>query len=329
MTNERILFACKIEDPDARSRVATLGQLDEDPTLDSPEKLIKAVADATVLIVPFTEQLLITKEVIDAHPSLRLVGTTYGGLRQNVDDIYAVSKGLCVIHTGPTRIRPMAEYTLTLILSALTRIPNYHHAMCSGDVWPRENFGRTRILHDRKVGIIGFGLIGQGIASLVKHFTDKVLIHSEHASPETLRLQGFKKASLAEIFSSCEVIVLAGGYTPKTHHMIRKEHFEVMAEEAVFVNIARGKMVCEAEMTAVVQTKNILLALDVFEEEPLAADSPLRRSERVILAPHRANAPREFELRWQFLADELERFYQGKKPETALSLERASVMSES
>jgi D-3-phosphoglycerate dehydrogenase len=71
------------------------------------------------------------------------------------------------------------------------------------------------------------------------------------------------------------------------------------------------------------------LALDVFEEEPLAADSPLRHNDRVILAPHRANAPREFELRWQFLADELERFFQGQKPLTAMSIERARVMSES
>lgn len=156
-----------------------------------------------------------------------------------------------------------------------------------------------------------------------------MLVHSEHSSPEALQAQGFQRATLGEIFSRCEVIVLAGGHTPKTHHMIRKEHFEAMPDEAVFVNIARGKMVNEAEMTAVAETRNIQLALDVFEEEPLAIDSPLRRNDRVILAPHRANAPREFELRWQFLADELERFFQGQKPLTAMSIERARVMSES
>lgn len=87
--------------------------------------------------------------------------------------------------------------------------------------------------------------------------------------------------------------------------MIRGEHFEAMADEALFINIARGKIVNQSEMIEVVEKRNIFLALDVFEEEPLEADSPLRTNDRCLIAPHRANAPIEFEQRWAFLADEL------------------------
>jgi phosphoglycerate dehydrogenase-like enzyme len=88
-------------------------------------------------------------------------------------------------------------------------------------------------------------------------------------------------------------------------------------------------MVNEAEMVAAVHERPIYLALDVFEEEPLAADSPLRECDRVLMTPHRANNPVEFEQRWQTLADEIEAFIRGETPESALTPERAAAMSES
>ncbi|MBT65244.1 MAG: glyoxylate reductase [Puniceicoccaceae bacterium] len=326
----KILFACNIADPEARQRIEPLGEIIEAPEADSPEKLLAAAEGAEMIIVPYTAQMLVTQAVIDALPQLKLIGSTYGGVRQNIDELYALEKGICVIHTGPTRIRPMAEYTLGLALSALTQISNYHHYMRSGEAWPRANFGRTRILHNRKVGVIGFGWIGQGIAELFKNFTPNIQIHSQHASEADLQAAGYQKAvSLESVFAECEVIILAGGYNPQTHHMIRAQHFEAMAEEALFINIARGKMVHQAEMIEVAERKNIYLALDVFENEPLEDDSPLRKNDRYLIAPHRANAPREFEERWKYVADELERFTAGQSPETALSPERAKVMSES
>lgn len=325
-----IFFACKIEDPAARARIAALGDLIEAPEADGPEKIREAARGAGILIVPFTSRMLLTAEVLDALPTLRLVGTTYGGLRQNVDDAHALARGLTVIHTGPTRVRPMAEYTLALALAALTRVAGYHHAMRSGEAWPRMKFGRTRILHQRKVGVVGFGLIGRGIAELFRQFTDHVVVHSEHSSSEKLAALGFRKsASLLDVFRECEVVILAGGHNPKTHHLVRREHFEAMQDEALFINIARGKMVNQAEMIEVASRRPIHLALDVFEEEPLEADSPLRHNDRVVLAPHRANAPIEFERRWEYLADELERFARGERPHTALDPARAAAMSES
>lgn len=326
----KIVFACEIADPEARQRISQLGEIIEAPEADSPEKLLAAAEGAEMIVVPYTGHMLVTQEIIDGLPQLKLIGSTYGGVRQNIDELYALKKGLCVIHTGPTRIRPMAEYTLTLALSALTQISNYHHYMRSGEDWPRAKFGRTRILHNRKVGVIGFGWIGQGIAELFNSFTNDIQIYSKHSSEESLQAKGYRKAeSLESVFEQCEVIILAGGYNPETHHMIRAQHFEAMADEALFINIARGKMVKQSEMIEVAERKNIYLALDVFENEPLEADSPLRANDRYLIAPHRANAPREFEERWKYVADELERFTSGQKPETALSQERAKVMSES
>jgi phosphoglycerate dehydrogenase-like enzyme len=324
----RIVFACPVADPAARTRLQAVCDLVVVETAD-PAELARHVAGAAGIIAPYTAGPLITREVMDAAPHLRLVGTTYGGVRQNVDDVYALEKKLTVIHTGASRVRPMAEYTLAMVLSSLLQIHNYHHYMRSGEAWPRTKFPRTRLLHGRSVGIIGYGRIGRGIADLFKIFTPDIAVRSEHLTADQARADGVRKMDLEEIFSTCDIIILAGGYNPSTHHLIRRAHFDAMRENALFVNIARGKMVHEAEMVAAVLERPIYLALDVFEEEPLAADSPLRSSDRVLLTPHRANNPIEFEQRWQTLAEEIEAFCAGRTPESALTPERAAVMSES
>ena len=328
MSKRKILFACEIADPEAKARIEQYAEVIE--ISEATEQAVLARLEGVEgLIVPYTKEKVITKQVIDRGSALKIVGTTYGGTRQNVEDEYAVQQGLTVIHTGASRPRPMAEFTLGLILSSLMHIHNYHHDMRSGDAWPRFKYPRGRILQDRAVGIIGLGLIGEGILELLRPFTSRLSVHSRHLSQADAEAKGVENLELDALFAACEVVVLAGGYTPDTHHMIRKSHFERMQPGALFVNVARGKMVHEQEMIEALAQREIYLALDVFEEEPLAADSPLRQSDRVLLVPHRGNNAIEFEERWQCLADEIERYYTGKRPESALTLERLRVMSES
>ena len=324
----KIIFATAVPDERARERIARFADVREIDT-DLPETLIPHMAAVEGLIVPYSKTPLITREVIDAGPQLKLVGTTYGGVRQNVDVDYALSKGLTVIHTGASRVRPMAEFTLGLILSALMHIHLYHHDMCRGEAWPRFRYPRGRNLTGRSVGVIGYGRIGRGIADVLRSFTSDISVTSNHLTAEEAERAGVSLRSLNELFSSCEIIVLAGGYTPETHHMISGEQFGRMQEDALFVNIARGKMVDEAAMTEAVLSRPIYVALDVFEEEPLPAESPLRSSDRVLLTPHRGNNAIEFEQRWQNLADEIEAFYTGKQPDSSVTPERARRMSES
>jgi D-3-phosphoglycerate dehydrogenase len=319
---------CKIEDAEARARIEKYVDIIEIDS-DKVEDALEHIEDKSGIVVPYTAHKLVTKELIDKGKDLKLVGSTYGGTRQNIEDIYCLEKGLTVIHTGASRPRPMAEYTLALTLSSLMQIHNYNLYMRTSEPWPRFKYPRTRILHDRKVGIIGFGGIGKEIARIFKFFTDKISLCSKHLTWDEALVFGLDKVELNKIFTDCEIIILAGGYTPETHHMIGTEQFDLMRDNTLFVNIARGKMVDQNAMIEALENKNIYLALDVFENEPLEEDSPLRENDRVLLTPHRANNSIEFEERWQCLADEIERFYTGKKPESALTIERAKMMSES
>lgn len=324
----KLLFMCKIDDEQARARIEEYADIVEIESQDSKD-VIGNIEGMDGVVVPYTGNMLVTKEVIDKGKDLRLVGSTYGGTRQNIEDIYCLEKGLTVIHTGASRPRPMAEYTLALVMSSLLQIHNYNLYMRTTEPWPRFKYDRTRILDKRKIGIVGYGRIGAEIARIFRFFTDDINVRSNHLTPEQAENDGVARMELDEIFSACDIIILAGGYNKSTHHMIGEKQFALMKDQAVFVNIARGKMVDQAAMIRALEGKNIYLALDVFENEPLEDDSPLRNSDRVLLTPHRANNSIEFEQRWQCLADEIVKFYSGQTPESALTIERAKMMSES
>ena len=324
----KLLSLCPIADAEIAQLIAKYYEIDvmNEPT---EEKVFEAIAPYDAVIVPYTGPMLISERVIDAGKNLKLIASTYGGTRQNIADIYALEKGITIIHTGASRERPMAEYTLGLVLSSLLRINNYHHDMVSGEAWPRFKYPRTRIVNNRKVAVIGYGRIGKAIVNLFKCFTDKISVVSRHLSAEDAAKDGVTVVSLNDAFKDNEIIILAGGHNSETDKLIKREQFELMADNALFVNIARGKMVDEQAMAEVAAAKEIFLALDVFEVEPLPADSILRKNERVLLTPHRANNSIEFEERWKCLGSDIELFVNGKQPESALTVARAKVMSES
>lgn len=323
-----VLFLCKIADADAKRRIESTAHVVE---LEStaPGDIIANLPGKQGLVVPFTDTMVVSRDVLAAGKDLRLVGATYGGVRQNIDVEAVLARGLTLIHTGESRVRPMAEYTLALVLSSLLQIHNYHHDMRSGEAWPRFKYPRTRILQGRKVGVVGLGRIGRGIVELFRGFTDDIAVHSRHLGADEALKLGVVRMDLDALFAACEIVILAGGHTPETHHLVGARQFAAMGDNALFVNIARGKMVDQAAMVDAVRTRKLYFALDVFENEPLEADSPLRQSDRVLLTPHRANNSIEFEQRWNCLATELERFFTGKSPDSALTPERAATMSES
>jgi len=325
---KKMLALCKIEDANARARIARCYELEERPGLTEVE-LLALIPGYEALMVPFTSQMLVSERVVDAAAKLELIASTYGGTRQNIADIYALEKGITIIHTGASRERPMAEYTLGLVLASLLKIASYNHDMRGPEPWPRFKYPRTCILSGRSVAIVGYGRIGRAIAKLFSTFTDQIAAVSRHLTPEEAAKDGVSIVSKEEAFAKSDIIILAGGNTKETKHLIGAGEFAQMHDGALFVNIARGAMVDEKAMAEAAKDGRIQLALDVFETEPLPADSPLRQLDNAVITPHRANNSLEFEQRWQCLAGDIELLAQGKVPDSALTVERARVMSES
>ena len=122
----RLLSLCPIADEAAKTRMAEFYDITELPKC-TEEELFDRAGSFEALIVPYTANMLVSERVIDKAANLKIIASAYGGTRQNIADIHAIRKGIAVLHTGASRGRPMAEYTLALVLCSFLRINNYYH----------------------------------------------------------------------------------------------------------------------------------------------------------------------------------------------------------
>lgn len=264
----------------------------------------------TAVVVPWTPHPLVTSAVLDRLPHLKLIVATYGGIKRNVAASDALSRGIRLTCTGAQRARSVAEFTLALIMDGLLSVSRTHHDMKSGERFPR--YGYTRELTGRTVGIVGYGAVTQELLRLLAPFGNDVLIHSKHAAQDELAAHEARPASLEQLLAESEVVVLATGLTDETRHIIDAKALHAMRPDALLVNTARGKLVDEWALVEALRAGRIRAALDVYEEEPLALDSPLRTLDNVTLTAHSANSTREMDIgRWRFALAELRGFRAG------------------
>lgn len=214
-----------------------------------------------------------------AGPRLRVVAN-YGAGVDNVDLAAARARGIAVTNTPDAVTRPTAELTVGLVLALLRRIAEGDRFVRSGVQWRAEyDFMLGESLDGKLVGIVGPGRIGRATGVLFG------------AMGARIRYIG-RDDPLDSQLGEFDVLSLHCPLTEVTHHLIGRTQFELMRPSAVLVNVARGPVVSEQALVEALQAGRIAgAALDVFEYEPVVSDE-LRRSEKVVLAPHIGSATR-------------------------------------
>jgi len=117
-------------------------------------------------------------------------------------------------------------------------------------------------------------------------FGCEILINADHVSPEEAASYGAKKASLEEIFSTCKVVSLHWAKTPETYHQINERLMSLLHPDSLLINTARGAIIDEPVMARMLQEGRFRAVLDVYENEPLPMNSPLRGLDNALLIPH-------------------------------------------
>src|SRR2546429_1064533 len=171
-----------------------------------------------------------------------------------------------------------------LLLAQARHIPWAAEAMRRGE-WDRKRFEGTE-LRGKTIGIVGLGRIGGHVAQLARAFGMHVVGHDPYLSPERAAELQLKLLPLDQLLGQADVVTLHVAHTEQTHHLINAERLKLMKPTAVLVNTARGELVDEAALAEAVREKRIGgAAIDVFAGEPLPADPPLRKLERVSPTP--------------------------------------------
>jgi len=199
-------------------------------------------------------------------------------------DLEAASRnGIAVARTTAANTTAVAEMALMLMLAARRKLPEYERCIHEGN-WNKE-VGHEII--GSTVGILGFGVIGQRLARLLKGFDCHVIVYDPFPKPEAFEACNADLVTIEELFKSADAISIHTPYNKDTHHLVSKELLSMMKPEAVIVNTARGNLVDEEALYEVLKEKKIAgAAFDVFAVEPLPLDSSLRELTNMIITPH-------------------------------------------
>jgi phosphoglycerate dehydrogenase-like enzyme len=234
-----------------------------------------------------------------------------------------VERGLHITNWGPSVSRTVAECTLLLILSALRRASFWSRVMHLEKGWKDKRTLVTQSLFGRRVGIHGFGMIAQETVPLIRPFGVPISVYSPSVPDSLLESAGVQRCdSLDALFSENDVIIELAALTPENYHIVDEKLLRRIPRDGVFVNIGRGAVVDENALARVAAEGDLQIALDVFETEPLPAESPLRGLPNVTLLPH-LGGPTKDRRRdsGEFALDNLERYLAGEPLESEITLD--------
>jgi phosphoglycerate dehydrogenase-like enzyme len=259
------------------------------------------------------------QDVAERAPNLRWIALPSAGADRVVRAGLVRPGGPVVTTASGVHAIPIAEYVFAMLLMWVRNWPAIVEAQ-SKRTWARyatwEGL-RGRELHESTLGIVGLGAIGRQIARLGRYFGMRVVATRRSASPGATDPDVDELVPLAELshlLASSDFVVIAVPSTPQTHHLIAAEQLRAMKRTSVLVNVARGDIVDEHALVAALRASDIAgAALDVFETEPLPAESPLWALPNVIVAPHLAGSTDAYSRRFTDLfLENLHRYRAGE-----------------
>ncbi len=248
-------------------------------------------------------------------PDLRIVTRTGIGI-DNVNLEDATAHGIVVCNTpdGPTE--STAEHAVAMLLSLAKRIKQGDANMADGYFGPRSLLVGTEV-QGKTLGLIGLGRIGRRVAHICGVGLGMNVIGSDpFLSVEQAAALGVTLRSQPEVIAESDFLSLHAPAIPETYRMINAESIAGMKDGAYLINVARGPLVdADALIAAVEHGKLAGAALDVFDPEPLAEDSPLRNQPNILVTPHTASLTSEGRTRIEHMAvDRLTEFFSGQRP---------------
>ncbi len=242
------------------------------------------IATSDALVTTWHSPFL-TLEMLGNPRRVGLIAHCGGEVKSRMEP--AVLERLTVTNAPDAMAAPVAEMALAVTLSLVRRLPQYERQMRHGGNVDNRVASEGETLFGRKVGIVGFGRIGQALAHLLQPFRLELLAADPHCGAAAFAAAGVRGAPLDELLRCCSVVVLAAGLTSATRGMIDARALGLLPDGACLINVARGGLIEMEALLGELRSGRIRAALDVTDPlEPLPADHELRRLENVLLTPH-------------------------------------------
>ncbi len=252
----------------------------DEPFADAREA-IAALQDFDI-VCAMRERTPFRADTLNALPKLRLLLTS--GMRNAAIDLAAAkARGVTVCGTAAMG-GPTASLAIGLMLELTRHIGLENARLKAGERW-QTTLGED--LEGKTLGIVGLGKLGRKVAGIAKAMGMNVIAWSQNLTPQVCAAEGVTYAGKDHLMATSDIISIHVILSKRTRGLISRDDLARMKPTAYLVNTARGPIVDEAALLDALQRRAIAgAALDVFSEEPLPRDHPLRKLDNVVLTPH-------------------------------------------
>jgi D-3-phosphoglycerate dehydrogenase len=277
------------------------------------ETLLKEIAKYDALMVRGRTKAVTAIVEAGAKGNVKVIGRAGVGV-DNIDIETAGKKGIKVVNAPTGSSISVAELAVAHMLSLARFLPESDSSMKKGE-WLKKQLKGTE-LHGKTLGLIGSGNIAQHTAKLAKGFGMTILVYSPHCTDEKAKKMGGQRAELEELLKQSDYVSLHIPHTEKSHYLINKQQLSLMKPTAYLINCARGGVVDENALCAVLKERKIAgAAVDVFETEP-PKDSKLLTLDNIVFSPHVGANTKEAQTRaGTICAEQMLKVLQKKEPD--------------
>jgi len=258
-----------------------------------PEALAQALGDAVALVV--RSETKVTAALIGKAPKLKVIARA--GMGTDTIDVEEASRRKIPVLTAPgANSNSVAEYTFALLLALCRKVAPAAASLAAGK-WDRKAFEGSE-LRGKTLGLLGLGRIGSRVASISKGFGMTPVGYDPGITAEQAELLGLDLIPLDVLIQRADVLSLHVKLGPSTKHMIDERRLNLVKKGVLIVNTARGALIDDAALAKALADGRVGgAALDVYDPEPLPAESLLRTAPNVLLTPHLAASTVEAQAR--------------------------------
>jgi len=269
----------------------------------------------------------LTQTTLEKMKQLRCIFNVESNLLNNMPYDYLFQNGIHVVTTGAVFAEPVAELGLALALNLSRDVVDADIAFREGsEKWGAEGNQASRLISRSTVGIIGFGDLGKAIARLLEGFRAEVVVYDPWLPASMLIETGVKPVSLDTLLTQSDTVFVVAAVTSENQGFLNKSAFSKMKKGAAFILLSRAEIVDFDDLQAAVQAGNIVAASDVFPQEPLDKNHPVRKLPGFLRSAHRAGAlDSAFKKMGEMVLEDMQLIDNGLPPMRCKRAERETV----
>ena len=269
----------------------------------------------------------LSSDTLERLRNLKAVLNVESNLLNNMPYDQVFARGIYVLTTGQVFAEPVAEMGLAMALNLARGIVDADLAFRKGaELWGGDGNATARLLTGSDIGIVGFGDLGKALHRVLMGFRAKIKVYDPWLPESLLKDAGVQPASLESVMSQSDFVFVVAAVTSENKGFLGAKGFAAMRKGAAFILLSRADVVDFDALMAAVKSGHIVAASDVFPQEPLAVDHPIRTLPGFLRSAHRAGAlDVAFKKMGEMVLDDIEFMERGLPPMRLKRAERETV----